>query len=1462
MNRSVVRIIDTIEPITRVDFSIYGNDDVKKQSVIPGEGITVPEINSGDEPVFGGVSDARLGSIDNNKICLTCSENGLTCPGHFGHITLVEPVFHSGYIDYLKNIMSCICIICHKILVYKTETEIKSMVKHKTGKQRFQDIKALAKRITSCPNCGVPVHKIKKEKGFLTAEVSMKNTETGESSENKNYIRNLTPKFCYAALKTLSDDDCRLLGMDPSKCRPEDMIIYNFPIPPNQVRPTVRTEFFSHDDLTNQALNIVKCNESLKDDRGDGIGNKSKEDDHYLLQSHVSTYINNPANGPHRALLKNKRPIKSVAERLTGKEGRARGNLMGKRVDGSSRSVISSYPDGNINDVRAPMMIATNLTYPQIVTKENYPRMCELVATGPFKYPGATHIIKRKTDDDGNEVIHKYVLKHAKKAIQLEIGDIVERHMMDGDLVLFNRQPSLHKLSMMGHFVKVVTDPTLLTFGLNENVTNPYNADFDGDEMNLHIPRSIQTVIELLLIANAANHFIGPSNSKITITAKQDTLLGSFLLPNDKELIDWKDAMRILMITSKGISPAVPKNKMVTGKYLYSQIISKNINLIKDDGSLKIINGMIYNGSFVSSTIQTILQKSIFLEGNKVAQNFIDDLQRMVLRWLLIRGITVGIIDMVIPKEKTKEIKNYVETKRKEVMTMITKYENDPFTITKETHEVEMRETLAASQKSIQDMTMACLNKSTGMFSTITSGSNGTEMNAGQIVGALGQTIVDSARIHNKFNQRSLPMFHKHDNNPLARGYIASSFIDGLTPSEFIFHVMAGREGTITTAVKTAATGYVERRLIKCLEDVVSSYDGTVRSANDRVIQLVYGDNGISTEKQLNQSISIIRANNESVKKKYIYTDDELSQFKNTKYTKELNHSLYKKLISMRDKIRQLQKQYLIEASDKDNNVFKMPVDLTQIITNIRNSKKETTKADIVDPHYVLKTIKQMYESKEAAIYKISDQSVVKKQDNHTASFVMKLYLYDLLSPKRCTHEYRFSKDDLDYISRTFLRLIVLAKIEGGEMVGFVAAQSIGEPVTQTNLKTFHRSGTGKTVTAGLTRITELLGISKKIKGPEVKIVLDAEHREDQLFAEKIAYAIRQSAFIDIADSVSICFDPNPMEKGSIMMEDEATEVFDSGNSKNGCQSDVSNLHWTIRIVLSRDSMIGRDIDMRDIKVSFCENWMRRGEDAKGAKREQKKILDKITQCGIATSNANSPEPIVHIRFDASVYNYNTFITFQDIILHTFKIKGSNNIVGAEVKDEKYIEYDANGNEERPKRKVIITDGINMKDICQLNGVNMDETVCNDLITVYEMYGIEAARRSFINEFVKAIQSTDGEANYQHVSILADAITYTGTLVAVNRHGSSKLDTDPLSRASYEKTVEQMLSAAVFSETDNVRSVAARIMTGRLINGGTGAFDIHIDHEKLKAYNVTGTKPVAKAPPKKSSIADMVKSRK
>lgn len=1434
------RSAEVIQAIERVDFSIWSNKEIKANSVMKDRnnpnGIIINQIYNNGEPVVGGPADKRMGSVDKGK-CKTCGEIPAKCPGHFGHISLAEVCHHPLFAEQEKNIIRCLCIACNAPLVFGMDKEIDYIVRTTTGKKRFAAILKLSKTVSYCrrQGCGVPAHKIKivkkKFESIIMLAEPAKKTDDDKGDAHKYVPQLLSAQFCYDKLRNVPDETYILFGFDPSRTRPEDMNILNFVVPPNQVRPSIRSDFASpseNDGLTNQLPDIIKFNESIRNSKGDGtlVKTTTSKDESIFLQHYVSSIIAGDASsaGNQKANKQN------LAKRPKGKEGRMRGNLQGKRCNLTARSVVSPDPFIRLEDVGVPLRFALKLTYAEYVTPKNIAYLQTLVNNGVSKYPGAIYVERMLTDRHTGLTEPKLYSLAINTGLEITVGDKVMRHLQNGDVVGFNRQPSLHKGSFLGHTSQIIDDIKYCTLRMNVNVTEPYNADFDGDELNLHIPQSIQTVCELRLLAGATRHIINPTNSKVTIKPKQDTSMGVYVLTNDKTVVDWKDATNILMATSLGLTTKIPKNKMVSGKYLFSCILPPDLNVSRGNAT-SIVNGSLIKGQIGSADMAPIIQKIFFQYGSVKTRNFIDDMQKMMLLFLMKHGFTISIQDVVIDKEVGETVRKIIDTYMKKAMSDITRYENDPYSMTPEVFELSQQEILNGSlRQDITQVVMDNISHDNGLYLTIKSGSSGTESNIVQIQACIGQVLADNKRIPMSFGGRTLPCFARYDNSPRARGFCTNGFTEGATSPETFFSCIAGREGLINTNIKTADTGYLQRRSVKSMEDLSIKYDGTVRNAINKLIQVAYGGNGLNPTYQVEQHIGLIVSDNSAVSSKYVYTKQEVAQFKDSKYTEKINEQLFNKLLDMRNKMRYYQ-MLIARKSTELRDTFMLPVDGINLITQIVNNPKRT-KGKIVDPYFVLQQIRNLYDGPQNQIIYHRKNSVIKKEDDHDLKSLFKFYLYDILSPKRCTHEYKLTEKEFMVIVNYINLKFYLSMAEPGEQVGTLAALAMGEPMSQTNLKSFQKAGLGNAVSGGLARVTEIINKSKKNKTPYMAIRLIKEYQNNKRVAEEIASNLRYIILADITKKATIVYDPNPTAKTSLSQSKGVTQVFTGSKSKSGCQAEYGNLSMVLEIILNKELMYENNISVLDIKASLCHGWENRKSD-KTLVKNHRKILDKITQCAILSNFDNSDIPTIHIRFDGN-YDNATLIGFQDMIVENFVIKGIKGITGkCSVISEKYLDFDKEGKMLTKERYMIYAEGINLEDIAQIRGIDLENTRSNNIVTVFDMYGIEAARALIISEFTEAFIASGVSINYQHVTVLADTITQKDKLTPINRHGTGEMDIDPLARASFEQATEQFVEAATYTQSDYMNNLSSRITIGAHFRGGTAACDLVFDHERM-----------------------------
>ena len=690
----------------------------------------------------------------------------------------------------------------------------------------------------------------------------------------KKAMDDLNPLRVLNLFKQITAPDCELLGMNPAEGRPELFLWQYVPAPPVCIRPSVPQDGSStEDDITVKLCDIVHINTLIKEGLKKGLPVQTILEQWDFLQVQIAMYINSDV--PGLLPLGYQKTIRGFCQRLKGKQGRFRGNLSGKRVDFSGRTVISPDPNLGIEEVAVPELVAKNLTYPEKVSRYNIAKLRTRINNGANKWPGANYVWKK---DQNIKQFLKYG-KLSAHADHLQIGDIVERHLEDGDIVLFNRQPSLHKLSILSHYVKVRPHRT---FRLNECVCNPYNADFDGDEMNLHVPQTEEARIEAIELMGVKHNLVTPKNGEPIISAIQDFITGAYLLSSKDNFYDRKTFTNICMYMVDGNAqldlppPTVLKPQMLwTGKQVFNVMMRPNkscLNLVnldaacreyrtvadqprdldKNDGWLVIRNSEVMCGVMDKSTIGSGKKDSVFYVllrdfGPDAAVQAMNRLAKLSARWLTNQGFSIGISD-VYPTENLVQLKKQlVETAYAQCDGVIEKFklgelDKAPGCDEEQTMENLISGILSKVRQQAGDHCIAELSRWNSPLIMATSGSKGSNINVSQMVAVVGQQIIGGKRVQDGFQDRSLPHFPKNSRQPPSKGFVRNSFFSGLTPTEFLFHAISGREGLVDTAVKTAETGYMSRRLMKSLEDLSTQYDHTVRNSSSNIVQFQYGD--------------------------------------------------------------------------------------------------------------------------------------------------------------------------------------------------------------------------------------------------------------------------------------------------------------------------------------------------------------------------------------------------------------------------------------------------------------------------------------------------------------------------------------------------------------------------------------------------------------------------------------------
>ncbi|KAF3913880.1 hypothetical protein ABW21_db0204012 [Orbilia brochopaga] len=1463
-----------LRTIQEIQFGLLSPEEIKGMSVCH---VEFPETmdESKLRPRERGLNDPHMGSIDRSFKCATCDENMSECPGHFGHIELAKPVFHVGFVTKIKKILETVCFNCGKILLDESNPQFADAMRIRDPKARFNAVWRLCRGKNVCESdsagdeeegmgdstmpgedkgkkknhggCGNAQPTIRKDGLKLVGTWKPSKDEDEENPQPTK--RTLTPQTVLNIFKHITDDEIIKMGLNKDYARPEWMIITVLAVPPPPVRPSISVDGMGgggmrgEDDLTFKLGDIIKANNNLQRCEQEGAPAHVVNEFESLLQFHVATFMDNDIAGQPQAVQKSGRPIKSIRARLKGKEGRLRGNLMGKRVDFSARTVITGDPNLSLDEVGVPRSTARILTYPETVTPYNIKKLSALVKNGPNEHPGAKYVIR----DTGERID----LRHHKRAgeIALQYGWKVERHIVDGDFVIFNRQPSLHKESMMGHRVRVLP---YSTFRLNLSVTSPYNADFDGDEMNMHVPQSEETRAEVSQLCMVPLQIVSPQRNGPLMGIVQDTLCGVYKICRRDVLLDRNQLMNILLWVPEWDGtfppPAIIKpSPRWTGKQVISMVIPKGINLVKPDKDgmspltdtgLCVTDGELMFGLFSKKSVgasQGGLIHTIYNEkGWQTCMGFFNGAQRVVNYWLLHNGFSIGIGD-TIPDAKTIQKIQEIVTKRKTEVEEVTKQAQEnrlealPGMNIRETFENKVSRSLNLARDDAGTETEKSLKDLNNAIQMARSGSKGSNINISQMSAVVGQQSVEGKRIPFGFKYRTLPHFTKDDYSPESRGFVENSYLRGLTPQEFFFHAMAGREGLIDTAVKTAETGYIQRRLVKALEDVMCKYDGTVRNSLGDIIQFCYGEDGLDGQHMELQKVDITTCSNREFERKFridlmdpsmSISPEHLEVASEIQGDVEAQAALdeeWDRLLLARETLRSVTK-------DADDNMH-LPINVLRILENAKSifRIKKNGRSDL-EPVEAILMIKQMLDD----LIVIRGSDPISEEAQYNATLLFRSHLQGRLAFKRLVMEYRLTKVALKWVIGEIKARFAKAAANPGEMVGVLAAQSIGEPATQMTLNTFHFAGvSSKNVTLGVPRLKEILNVAKNIKTPSLTVYQDPDNIFNREKAKLLRSAVEHTTLRSVCEATEIYYDPR-LEETTIEADREIVDAFFMMPDASVMENIDRQSKWVLRIIIDRRKMIDKGLRIEDIGSKIMETYDR--------------------DLFVIFSDNNADELVIRCRLlmdrdkgdsEEELEEDLMLKRFEAHILDSLTLRGVEGISRAFINDKLRVRLDDEGalilnkNDKDCIEFVLDTSGTNLAAVLTIDGVDPTRTYSNNFVEVLEVFGIEATRGALLKELTQVLAFDGSYVNQRHLTLLCDVMTSRGHLMAITRHGINRADTGALMRCSFEETVEILLEAAAAGELDDCRGISENVMLGQLAPMGTGEFDVFLDEGML-----------------------------
>lgn len=1467
-----------IEEITKIQFGILSPKKILEESV----GHIYKHITKSNESQ-GTLSDARLGSTRTSKNAVTGLQSKVD-PGNFGHCILNLPVYHPVYLDKCIKILKSICYNCSAL---RNRSPHLLQILNKLPMQHrmnfFQDYKDPLgkKRANTCEVCSCFFYDVQKKREGIFPNIVLV-ARTSKHTE----VLNINAQQVHDIFKKITDEDSELLGFHPKFARPEWMIITILPISPLNMRPSVISEDdkISEDDITMALHNILKHNKAIADAKTDADRVKLWPQ----LQWYVATLIDNETSAYTAQCNRAHRPLKTIKSRHKGKPGRVRNNLMGKRVNNSSRSVITADPNLSINQVGVPEEIARVLTYPEIVTERNIDRLTTLVHRGANNYPGANAIKKVGSEYPMDLSIQT---PEELKRIVLEPGMTVYRHMLDNDVCLFNRQPSLHKMSMMGHYAVILPGRS---YRIQVNVTTPYNADFDGDEMNLHLPQSEIARRELEALALTPTQICSPQANKPIISAVQDTLLAAYRSSSEhirgygkteRDYLNPKDFMHLVnwMTIYKGVLPKLSTQEPGKAGWVMRHIFNMFLPPITIYGDCPVKNGhfdlkeqqadegkivpISKKNGLLSESAGSLLHVAFNDLGPEAAKDIIDNFSRIMSQWMILNGFSVGLYDIQnISQTNTSLIDAKIQTYKRKVNALIDAlhkgtYAVDRLTILdKDFHnralvdneyrqfESDVYNELAQCKKTVEKMTITAIKTDkedriydNRLMSMIDSGSKGKDTNVNQIISLLAQQDIDGGRFPDYFRRRPLQFVPKDDLSMESRGFISNSFLTGLSFLEYVYHAAAGRLGIISTSIKTAETGYLERKLIKRLEDVSTCYDCTIRASNNFILQYVYGGDSYDGSKVEQQHIDHLTYSKTDLIDRYAFTEAnfaDLALFDPTMSDAANRDAVAQEFAQITQDWTFLQDKYQHMNLPKS---LASVVNIDRLIKSIQlrfGSAGLLKRATALSPLTITQGVNQLI------------KELVLPTSSYVSRYSMRNFYIMLrakLAAKVLLFEESYSHLAFNELLKEITRIFYLGVVQPGEAVGIIAAQSIGEPSTQMTLDAFHSTGAKATVSGGVPRFKEILSLTK-LKRPSVTIYLKTRPDDPRVMD-----------YVPLPDEIMAAINATSCEPHQRM--DAVNSYLYACNSKEEkarilklfLAYAIEPIKNTFAYLMFETMVLYSEIVYRK-KTAVKEGcWNIRYKIDACYTKKIPLACEKIAESLQLPTQAMGDD-FIYIEFSdfymASQKPPMEYLPMIDAEILQTHIEGITDIEKAEVRlikrdirtpEGRIIRRDQPDYEEWSNRTldaddyVIDTVGSNLMDILAMNYVDPIYTFTNDIHEMNEIYGIEVARKAISYETMEVLLNA-APVDIRHVDLLADTMTCYGLLQKIDRSGAKTTESGPLHLASFEETTTNLCNAAAFSQVDNMTGVSANVMHGQNVKVGTGLFDLLLDTSTIMDY--------------------------
>ena len=955
-----------------------------------------------------------------------------------------------------------------------------------------------------------------------------------------------------------------------------------------------------------------------------------------------------------------------------------------------------------------------------------------------------------------------------------------------------------------------------------------------GDEMNMHIPQSLQTFTELMKICLVPYHIISPGSCKNIISIVQDTLIGGYLLTiQDVKLR--KEQVYNLMMFSKDYNGNLPEPTGYefdvpywSGKQLFSLIIPDiSMTQLKN---IKIVRGSITEGYLDKDSLGEsnagIVKQVYNAYGMEKCNDFLNYTQQLITRWFAGNSYSISYGDCVIKPDQRKFVNDTLKSYIEKCYELIRTAQNGLYALDLDDVlksakiDVDIQNILSEAEGKVRSYLTETVSKKNSIYmATVGAQIKGSSQNILQIMGMYGQNMIWGSRVDDSFTERTLPHFGKNDIGPSSRGFCASSLIEGMSPSEMYFNAIAGRTSVIDTAINTADTGYVSRRFIKAAEDLKVNYDFTVRNSSNFIVQFAYGDDNMDpTKLERLGKIELFDYNNEKMKDTYLFeqmdntsyfetfmTPKAVEEMMNDKDYKTILKDDFDQLWNYRDELRY--KIFKNAEVEGDVGTF-IPINLYRVIPSLLIKFK-------IEPYHLCDMTPRYIMSKYNEIMDSLTRFFPEKNYNW---LLFRIIFRSFISCKRIMKEYRMNKLAFDFMIQHLKEKIMGALISPGELVGIIGAQTLGEYSTQLTLNTHHAAGVGAgalVITQGMPRLKEIINLTKNLKVTNMTIYLKTGTNQDKDKAKAVQARFKYTQIKDVLDRVEIIYD-NP-EGNTDMDEDlefmksykEFADLFQVDNS-----DEVEYSPWILRLLFNKESLMNRKISMQEIQ-----------ETIKMSAHDDSDI-----DCVYSDDSANDVVMRIKIKHDGKTGFLESMKDFEKQLVQ-LPLRGISNIEEVSLKEGNIMRFDEDGSIRKSKEQVLETQGSNLLDVLADDDVDNTRTITTDILEFHELFGIEATRELIYRELCKVYKDN---SNPRHMQMLSEIMTYRGRLMKIDRHGLNKNpEVGPIGKASFEEVMNIFTKAALFAEKDNMKGVSANILAGQFCKAGTNNFEILIDEEKL-----------------------------